>query len=224
MQKNVLRHRYVDGLIVERHASELDRPLLPPWCPTWGHDGFVPGRAALGGQLAWRRMSSIHSRFFGVMDAQTKGTGLHVEAVLKLGQYDVTLDLNTDGLVPLEQDRMSYFDELLDGLPELVERAERLLADDAAFPGSTTNEFIEYHLRELDDAALAAIFGTANRPKITSDQFLRRLRLHRVGLYPEAPEESVVLDFMLSPDHSDAILVVRVSDDGELPEDVDWES
>jgi hypothetical protein len=169
-------------------------------------------------------MASIHSRFFGTIDAPSKGTELYVDTTIKLRDSEIELDLNTDGLVSLDQARMKQFDDLLDGLPELVEEAEQLLADDATLPGSTTSEFIEYHRRELDDVAWTAIFGTANRPEITTDKFLRRLRLHRVGLYPETPEESLVFDFGLSPEHSDAILVLRVSDDGELLEDVDWES
>ena len=68
-------------------------------------------------------------------------------------------------------------------------------------------------------AQLAALGG-----QVSVAQFVQHLQLVRVGLYPGQPfGHAIVMDYQIDPEHSDQILAVKLTAQGELTA-VDWES
>ena len=73
--------------------------------------------------------------------------------------------------------------------------------------------YMEHHLEELEQADINKLFGTT---EVSSDQFLSKLALCRVGIYPDSDEDFAVFDISLPEDVTDYLLVVRFSVDGEI--------
>jgi hypothetical protein len=48
------------------------------------------------------------------------------------------------------------------------------------------------------------------------DRFLQTLRVNRIGMYPDSPENYMVIDWMTDPDFSNYILVVNCNENLKL--------
>jgi hypothetical protein len=76
--------------------------------------------------------------------------------------------------------------------------------------------YLTHHLDELDEVELAECFGTADRKVIDIVALLARLRLCRVGLYPNRPERGIVLHYSIGMDVTNYLLVVSFDATGDV--------
>jgi hypothetical protein len=105
---------------------------------------------------------------------------------------------------------------MIQSLEELDSRAKESLVAELSTEGSATLQYIGQTFVELDDSAMddAIIWDSGDR----QIDFLRSLRLQRVGIHPHhtgSDEHFAVLDYSISPDETDALLVVTLDVNGD---------
>ena len=88
----------------------------------------------------------------------------------------------------------------------------------------TVKEYVDFHIEELGDDFLEKI-GISN-PIDKAQQFLTKLYLTRVGLYPDGKYDTsyfAVFDYTTNRDLTDQLIVVKTDDHGNL-DHLSWES
>jgi hypothetical protein len=126
----------------------------------------------------------------------------------------VDLTLEHEGVPPkLVESALRFVDEL--GAFEAVARSS-LLDDVNNADESATRMYISHHLSALPDSSFAEIFGSAQREGIGTADFLSRLSLVRVGLYPESEKSHAVFDYSISTAATDYVLAVSFDGSGRV--------
>lgn len=89
-------------------------------------------------------------------------------------------------------------------------------------------DYISFYLDELDKEELAGIIGNNTEDISKGEQLLKKLRLIRVGLYPDGKYDSEcygVFDYSIDIDGEpcNELLVVKTNEKGEI-DHITWES
>ncbi len=89
-------------------------------------------------------------------------------------------------------------------------------------------DYINFYFDELDDEVLSGIINYQNLNKPKEEQLLNKLRLIRIGLYPDGKyntEYYAVFDYSIEIDGepSNQLLVVKANNNGDL-DHITWES
>lgn len=85
--------------------------------------------------------------------------------------------------------------------------ARAALSEDSADDGPVT-QYIDHHLSVLPPDALSAALGTTIPAPVSRSQFLERMILRRIGLYPESRKRLAVFDYTLERRVTDHVLCV----------------
>jgi hypothetical protein len=105
-------------------------------------------------------------------------------------------------------------EQLLNQLSELVKTAQEALKVDFDHRGEVFS-YLDFHLSELNTAQVAQLVqnseGQSDLEKLFSVLFLKR-----VGFYPESDTEFAVLDFTISTDLTQYLLVVKMNSDATI--------
>lgn len=91
--------------------------------------------------------------------------------------------------------------------------------------GKTVKEYVGFHVEELGDEFLEQI-GIDSNEMDKEQQFLTKLHLTRVGLYPDGKYNTsyfAVFDYTVNKDLTDELIVVNTDDKGNLYH-LSWES
>ncbi|WP_433815939.1 DUF2004 domain-containing protein [Flavobacterium johnsoniae] len=91
---------------------------------------------------------------------------------------------------------------------------------------SSVKDYIKYHIEELDKNVLSKFIDFDNKSVEPEKQLLKKLKLIRVGLYPDVADESenfAVFDYTIDSEITDELIVVN-SDKNNTFGNVTWES
>jgi len=80
----------------------------------------------------------------------------------------------------------------------------------------TVRLYIEEHLEQFSPSELLSCFSTDVAQLVTPDIFISRLKLKRIGLYPDQPAACAVFDYTIGDDLTNYILAVRFDAQGKL--------
>lgn len=135
----------------------------------------------------------------------------------------VELDLNITDQDHLDEAALHKVDYRLRFLPELVDSARELIAQELDDEESLAGQYRRFHCQNLHDGEAKEVFGVENPEEITTEVFLRTLRLAHVGIFPGQPERYFVLDFTLGEGFTDEVLIAAADSDGVVDDEVVWD-
>ena len=173
-------------------------------------------------------MSQIDHPYFGALDSGAlTETDVCWEGEAPLdGQPPAEVWLWVQPGLPFDAKRLDFFAALLQALPAHDQRARGQLVQYL----QDAPEYLRFHLEELADTpVLDKLTHNSVRSEVPVQDFVAAMQLKNIGLWLEnvneddAPSTSVVMDYMIDPEHSDEILAVKLGLDGEVMS-IDWES
>ncbi|KAF2330460.1 DUF2004 domain-containing protein [Flavobacterium ginsenosidimutans] len=91
---------------------------------------------------------------------------------------------------------------------------------------SPVKDYIKYHVEELDKNVLSKFIDFDNKAVEPEKQLLKKLKLIRVGLYPDETDESenfAVFDYTIDSEITDELIVVNTNKNNVF-DNVAWES
>ncbi len=91
---------------------------------------------------------------------------------------------------------------------------------------SPVKDYIKYHVEELDKNVLSKFIDFDNKAVEPETQLLKKLKLIRVGLYPDGTDESenfAVFDYTIDSEITDELIVVNTNKNNVF-DNVAWES
>lgn len=142
----------------------------------------------------------------------------YYESEIEIHGKPVHLDLNIEE-EKISKDRLDCLSRLLENLPNLVSNIEKEIQENYNNQEDGDVRFyIKHHLEELDESSLSTLgVDNNNQSKTVDKQLLEKLYLRRVGFYPEYEGEGfAVMDFTISEQLTDYLLVAYLGEDGEL--------
>lgn len=164
-------------------------------------------------------MNKYTSPFFG--DINLDKVKEDYDAEFKYEDRTIELDINFENkAAAVVKDRLIEIDAFLNKLKKQETEIKAFIALDFKNEG-VTKEYIEHHAEELDAAELDTLVDRTNKEQPIEEQLLSKLYLHRVGFYPDN-NFSAILDFHITQEFSDEILVVVIENDSSY--DITWES
>jgi hypothetical protein len=86
------------------------------------------------------------------------------------------------------------------------------------YTGEEVKEFLTFHTAELGEAELQALTANSDKNKSLEEQILMLLELRRIGFYPETEECFATLDFTISGEISQYLMVIKMNSRQEIEE------
>ena len=167
-------------------------------------------------------MSVLSHPVFGKVNVDPDD-GVEWTGARKLGALDVPVALDLPGGEPDVSkllDKVAPFVTALAAHDEVARSALEEGYEDG--PDSPVASYIEHHLDELDEKAIAKIFGSP-KEEVDPPTFLRALHLGRVGLYPSELDRCAVFDYTIGKDATQYVLSVAFDVEGGVTS-IDMES
>lgn len=134
---------------------------------------------------------------------------------------NVNIDLNFEG-TKIDAQLFDLIKTIIENI-ELEDSKNRtyITADFKYGDGDTVKEYLEFHIEELAEE-LSEVVNFEDKSKSPEEQLMEKLKLDRIGFYPEN-ESFVVFDYIVDKELSDQIIVVNVDKEGKLL-NLAWES
>jgi len=148
------------------------------------------------------------------------------ETKIDLNQSKIRININFDNktIDPSKMDIVKTFLEHIDQFDK--QNNLHINNDYNNEDGVTVKEFVEFHIDEFDKEDLAQLVDFGNNEVTPEQQLLNKLKLERLGLYPDGKYDSIfaVFDYTFEGNVyvdgvrtiTDQIIVVKTDETGQL--------
>ena len=137
------------------------------------------------------------------------------ETTTDLNNQKVRLDLNFDSDEIKDSGILSGVKQILENLAEFDKKAKKEIASDFSKNG-TVFEYIEHHLSELNETQIAELLKSSDKTLNDKQNLLAKIKLHRVGFYPEKENGIAIFDYTIGKEFTDYLIVVEINENGEI--------
>lgn len=127
-------------------------------------------------------------------------------------QIDLNFESKTSETATLEKvkkilDNIGKYDEL---------NKTYILNDYNDEDGDTVKFYLEHHVEEVDKETLSGLIDFEDASTEPEQQLLSKLKLVRIGLYPENEEAFAVFDYSIGTDITNYLVVINTDENGVL--------
>lgn len=128
----------------------------------------------------------------------------------------IELDLNFEN----EKIKISKLERIKKNLENIekfdLQNQKYLLEDYNDVEGENVKFYLEHHLEEVGKEALATLINFENTENIPEKQLLSKLKLIRIGFYPDDEEDFAVFDYSIGTEITNYIIAIHTDDEGNL--------
>ncbi len=165
--------------------------------------------------------------YFDPIDIGNLKEYYHTKIAFPDHDYIIGLDLNFKRK-QLDQGEAANIEKFLSDLEELDRQNHLAIEKDFVDRLGETFGYIQFYMEELEEKELEKIIGKNNDKTPVETRLLQKLRLVRLGLYPDKKDGDGffgVFDYSIDIDGKpcNQVLVIKTKREG-LPEEIDWES
>ena len=155
----------------------------------------------------------IELKYFGKINLNK--TDDYVDVIIEVNGNEISLDLNfTEESVP--EKIMEPTIRFLEDLDETESIAHNQIIYDFK-NGRAVNDYIEHHIKEFSDFELQSIgIDPAISFEEKKQQFLNKIHLKRIGIYPEEWDSLAIFDYTISDELTQYVIVVQFNSDGKI--------
>ena len=139
--------------------------------------------------------------------------------------YDVDIELNGNEIqVDLNFENQTVDTLILDKVKNFIEKVEKfdklnktyILNDYNDEDGDTVKFYLEHHLEEVDKEELTKLVNFDDTIIEPEQQLLSKLKLVRVGLYPDNEDNFAIFDYSIGKDITNYLVVINTDENGQL--------
>ena len=139
--------------------------------------------------------------------------------------YDVDIELNGNEIqVDLNFENQTVDTLILDKVKNFIEKLEKfdklnktyILNDYNDEDGDTVKSYLEHHLEEVDKEELTKLVNFDDTITEPEKQLLSKLKLVRVGLYPDNEDNFAIFDYSIGKDITNYLVVINTDENGQL--------
>ena len=139
--------------------------------------------------------------------------------------YDVDIVFNGNKIqIDLNFENKAIDIATMDKVKNFIENIEKfdilnknyILDDYNDEEGDTVKFYLEDHLEEIGKDELSTIINFDDTTIELEQQLLAKLKLVRVGLYPESEDNFAVFDYSIGQDITNYLVVINTDENGQL--------
>ena len=159
---------------------------------------------------------TIEHDFFGTLGSDDDSGEVYWSDTAELGDQNVEIDVSSPEEDTVTVEALDIVAAMINALEDLDSQARESLVADLSAEVSVTSQFITAQFDELDEEVLedALIWDSGDK----QIDFLRSIQLQRIGFHPHHignDQHFAVLDYSISPNDTDALLVVTLDVHGD---------
>ncbi len=139
--------------------------------------------------------------------------------------YDVDIEFNGNEIqIDLNFDNKAIDIATMDKVKNFIENIEKfdnlnktyILDDYNDEEGDTVKFYLEDHLEEIGKDELSTLINFDDTTIELEQQLLAKLKLVRVGLYPESEDNFAIFDYSIGQDITNYLVVINTDENGQL--------
>jgi len=159
---------------------------------------------------------TVEHDFFGILGSDDDSGEVYWSDTAELGDQNVEIDVSSPEEDTVTVEALDIVAAMINALEDLDSQARESLVADLSAEVSVTSQFITAQFDELDEEVLedALIWDSGDK----QIDFLRSIQLQRIGFHPHHignDQHFAVLDYSISPNDTDALLVVTLDVHGD---------
>ncbi len=82
--------------------------------------------------------------------------------------------------------------------------------------GDTTKLYVEHHIEEIDEEEFSKMLKLDKNDKDIENKVLKKIKLQRIGFYPESKSTYAIFDYGLGSEITDCIIVLYYDNEGDF--------
>ncbi|MBN1802476.1 MAG: DUF2004 domain-containing protein [Candidatus Lokiarchaeota archaeon] len=157
----------------------------------------------------------FYIKYFGEIDLESVGEHLDTEIVID-GRR-VSVDINFNKKKSLNLRVLEVIQDVLASLDEVMKMNDNAIKNDFE-NGGEVKFYVDFHLEEFEESELREILGNPDENIAKEIQILSKLKLVRIGFYPEENSSFVVMDYTISKTHTDELVVIKLDRNKNIEE------
>jgi len=139
--------------------------------------------------------------------------------------YDVDIDFSGDEIqIDLNFETKTIAPERLETVKRFIENIRIHDLNNKKYiqnnfddeDGDTVRTYLETHLEDLGTDDLDELVGSGARSADKPNLLLKKLKLVRVGLYPDSAEQFAIFDYSIGKELTNYLVVINTDENGNL--------
>lgn len=129
---------------------------------------------------------------------------------------EIQIDLNFENKV-IDQTKMEIVKTFIENIDKLDKQNKIHIKNDYQNEDYDTVKFyLGHHLEDFEEEYLSNLIDFKNKTISPEIQLLEKLRLVRIGLYPDQKDSFAIFDYSIEPDFTNYLVVIHTDKDGKL--------
>jgi len=133
---------------------------------------------------------------------------------IKINKNEVSIDLNFEGN-KINSKTLKSIRNILVNIEKVEKKIKKQIWQYVGQEG-IVKEYLKFHIEQIDSQTLNNYLKDTDQNLTTELQLLSKIKLKRIGFFPDSPNFTVVLDYRVLSELSDEILVVILDKNGEI--------
>ena len=159
-------------------------------------------------------MANIKLPYFGNLD--TDALEQYYDTNINFNSTQVQVDLNF-GSETIAPEKLELAGRFIDNIRiHDINNRKRIEVDFNDEDGETVGAYIQHHLEELNPADLAELIGGNIKTDEKAELLLKKLRLVRVGVYPEGEDQFGIFDYSFGEELTNYLVVIFTDENGNI--------
>jgi Protein of unknown function (DUF2004) len=151
---------------------------------------------------------------FGQIDVANLDEYYDVE--IQFGSEGVQIDLNFENKT-IDQNRLDAAKKFIDKISDFdIVNKKYIESDYNDEECDTVRTYVEHHLEEIAQDELSKLVDFKNKTIKPDKQLMKKLRLVRVGLYPDKEDQFAIFDYSIGKDLTNYLVVINTDENGKL--------
>ncbi len=139
--------------------------------------------------------------------------------------YDVNIELDGNEIqIDLNFENKTIDTITMDKVKKFIENIEKcdklnktyILNDYNDEDGDTVRSYLEHHLEEVEKEELSNLINFDDKTTEPELQLLKKLKLVRVGLYPDNEDNFAIFDYSIGEEITNYLVVINIDENGQL--------
>ena len=151
---------------------------------------------------------------FGQLATENLEEYYDVDIVFNGNEIQIDLNFENKAIDIATMDKVKNFIENIEKFDNL--NKTYILDDYNDEEGDTVKFYLEDHLEEIGKDELSTLINFDDTTIELEQQLLAKLKLVRVGLYPESEDNFAIFDYSIGQDITNYLVVINTDENGQL--------
>lgn len=128
----------------------------------------------------------------------------------------IQIDLNFDSKT-IDASTFEKIKKVIEDIEKFDKQNKKYILEDYNDDeGDTVKFYLEHHLNDVEKEELSALINFADTANEPEKQLLNKLKMVRVGLYPNDKENFAIFDYSIGEEITNYLVVINTDENGEL--------